>query len=125
MESCKRGLDFIDTQHGWAIASFGSGVDEIPNKIFETHDGGENWNRIARERGGCRRDHLQNRWSASLAMSTDGSFPSRPPPFFEFDPDIASYAVPEAVHHGSAPRARAARDPAVRNPCQPPKERKE
>jgi hypothetical protein len=22
---------------------------------------------------------LQNRWSASLAMSTDGSFPSRPP----------------------------------------------
>jgi hypothetical protein len=23
-------------------------------------------------------DHLQNRWSASLAMSTDGSFPSRP-----------------------------------------------
>ncbi len=24
------------------------------------------------------RDHLQNRWSASLAMSTDGSFPSRP-----------------------------------------------
>ncbi len=68
---------------------------------------------------------LQNRWSASLAMSTDGSFPSRLPPFFEFDPDIASYAVPEAVHHGSAPRARAARDPAVRNPCQPPKERKE
>ena len=39
-------LDFIDTQHGWAIASFGSGVNEIPDKIFETHDGGENWNRI-------------------------------------------------------------------------------
>ncbi len=28
-------------------------------------------------RGRCI-DHLQNRWSASLAMSTDGSFPSRP-----------------------------------------------
>ena len=26
-------------------------------------------------------------------MSTDGSFPSRPRQFFEFDPDIASYAV--------------------------------
>ncbi len=26
-------------------------------------------------------DHLQNRWSASLAMSTDGSFPSRPRQF--------------------------------------------
>ena len=40
------GLDFVDRQHGWAIASFGSGVNEIPDKIFETHDGGENWNRI-------------------------------------------------------------------------------
>jgi hypothetical protein len=30
---------------------------------------------------------LQNRWSASLAMSTDGSFRSRPRQFFEFDPD--------------------------------------
>jgi hypothetical protein len=28
-------------------------------------------------RGRCG-DYLQNRWSASLAMSTDGSFPSRP-----------------------------------------------
>jgi photosystem II stability/assembly factor-like uncharacterized protein len=40
------GLDFIDTQHGWAIASFGSGANEIPDKIFETRDGGDNWNRI-------------------------------------------------------------------------------
>src|ERR1700682_1698825 len=33
---------------------------------------------VARGRhGGCR-DHLQNRWSASLAMSTDGSFRWRP-----------------------------------------------
>jgi hypothetical protein len=30
---------------------------------------------------------LQNRWSASLAMSTDGSFPSRPRHFqFEYSP---------------------------------------
>jgi len=31
--------------------------------------------------GRCR-DYLQNRWSASLAMSTDGSFPSRPRQFW-------------------------------------------
>jgi hypothetical protein len=30
---------------------------------------------------------LQNRWSASLAMSTDGSFPSRPRPIFELKAD--------------------------------------
>jgi hypothetical protein len=32
-------------------------------------------------RSGRYRDYLQNRWSASLAMSTDGSFPSRPRQF--------------------------------------------
>src|SRR5205085_12038185 len=31
---------------------------------------------------------LQNRCSASLAMSRDGSFPSRPRQFFEFGPDL-------------------------------------
>src|ERR1700681_1663719 len=31
--------------------------------------------------GGCR-DHLHNRWSASLAMSTEGSSPSRPRQFW-------------------------------------------
>jgi hypothetical protein len=33
---------------------------------------------LAYGRRGLFCDHLQNRWSASLAMSTDGSFPSRP-----------------------------------------------
>jgi hypothetical protein len=32
----------------------------------------------AGERRGPCRDHLQNRWAASLAMSPNGSFPSRP-----------------------------------------------
>jgi hypothetical protein len=38
---------------------------------------GEPWRTLANDG----RRELQNRWSASLAMSTDGSFPSRPRQF--------------------------------------------
>src|SRR5213076_3084712 len=40
----------------------------------------ERWRTVANAGGRCARE-LQNRWSASLAMSTDGSFPSRPRQF--------------------------------------------
>jgi hypothetical protein len=39
------------------------------------------------EPGGQRARELQNQWSASLAMSTDGSFPSRPRKFSEYEAD--------------------------------------
>jgi len=57
-------------------------VDEIPNKIFETHDGGENWNRIARERGGRRRDHPSKPLVGILGDVDGRIVPVAPPAIF-------------------------------------------
>ena len=51
----------------------------------------ERWRTLANAGGRCARE-LQNRWSASLAMSTDGSFPSRPRQF-EFETDATAVAL--------------------------------
>jgi hypothetical protein len=54
-------------------------VDRLAKKTFRPNS--RRTNRAQDGHSGRSRDHLQNRWSASLAMSTDGSFPSRPRQF--------------------------------------------
>jgi len=57
----------------------GRGRTTVDGYALRTLMPNSQWTNVAASgrRGRCR-DYLQNRWSASLAMSTDGSFPSRP-----------------------------------------------
>jgi hypothetical protein len=64
------------TTDGIAIGRGRTTVDVTSKKVLTLNS--RRTDLVIAGRRGRSRHHLQNRWSASLAISTDGSFPARP-----------------------------------------------
>jgi hypothetical protein len=67
------------TSDGTAVGRWRSATDGFANWFVRSNS--RRTIVVGGGRPGLFRHYLQNRWSASLAMSTDGSFPSRPRQF--------------------------------------------
>jgi hypothetical protein len=75
--ACSTWIHFLTaTTDGIGVGRGRTTVDAAPSGLLKLNS--RQTDVVAGGHQGPSWHHVQNRWSASLAMSTDGSFPSRP-----------------------------------------------